>query len=476
MSSKPKPWYRWRNVTIAAVLAFLLPFGWALLEVLEVYRAAPNPTVDTRAEMQRLFEASAAVHTEDATKAWALLSTIFEAFEAATAEVRDVELDFSCVYEGGTPAEAPEPERLAIGLLRERGVFDRLGEFAAGVPGFQEPPGDGPLDISLLDWLSAARHLAQARVASMRLAAAEGDQIEAAAALDQTLALARTVAWQPYVLCHLTGTVIEAVALAELRFELLELDLEESSGRPLLDALDRHETFPPVSYSLAGERLYFRDWMQWTYSDDGQGDGYLVAPLMWDLAAPRRPSLPGAAVARFLRASRAETSAVHGDLMDRLIAITKRVPAERPPLLRAESRVADDLPGRHIALRQMIGALDRFVLGDAGYAVRREGTRVMVGLAMFRARHGAYPDSLDELAPEILAAPPVDPLHGLPFGYRTLSEDPDGRPYLLYSFGLDRRDDGGRELADDRAAVLDPDAPNADWVISRTRASTYDDR
>ncbi len=474
MSGKRKPWYRWRNVALAAAAAFLVLFGWALLEVIEVYRARPNPGTDTRAEMQRLFETRTGVQAAEATKSWGLLSAVLAEFQGMTAE--DSELDFGRVYGGQSLSEALGPERLAIGLLRERGVFDRFGEFAAGVPGLQRLPGDGPLDISSLDWLSTARHLAQARVASMRFAAAEGDQVEAVAALEQTLALSRTVAWQPYVLTYLTATAIDALALAELSFELGERAFDESQCRRLLDVLDRHEAFPPVAYPLEGERLYFQDWMQWAYSDDGRGDGYLVGTVPCDPGAPRGRSLPGSAASRFLLASRAETAAVQSGLMDRLIDISEKIPAERPLLLRAESSFVDDLPRRHVALRELTGALGHVVLLDAANVIRREGARVMVGLEMFRARHGVYPDTLNDLVPEIFAAPPADPLHGLPYGYRKLRDDPEGRPYLLYSVGLDGRDDGGREPADHRAAARNPDARNADFVINRTRASVPDDR
>ena len=103
-------------------------------------------------------------------------------------------------------------------------------------------------------------------------------------------------------------------------------------------------------------------------------------------------------------------------------------------------------------------------------------TRVMVALELYRARHGAYPDSLDQLAGDIVTQPPADPLHGLPFGYRLLDGDPDGRAYLLYSVGLDRVDDGGAELSPaDRAAhghaaaLTTPAVSNADHVINEPR-------
>ncbi len=92
----------------------------------------------------------------------------------------------------------------------------------------------------------------------------------------------------------------------------------------------------------------------------------------------------------------------------------------------------------------------------------------MVMLQLHRCLHGGYPASLDEMADE----PPVDPLHGLPFGYRLLDDDPDGRGYLLYSIGLDRTDDGGVEVGPGASrwlALNDPDTAGSDFVINTPR-------
>ena len=100
----------------------------------------------------------------------------------------------------------------------------------------------------------------------------------------------------------------------------------------------------------------------------------------------------------------------------------------------------------------------------------------MAAIELYRTRHGRYPASLDELVPEILSQPPVDPLHGLPFGYRLIPDDPHGRSYLLYSVGIDGGDDGGTEMDElDKneysawAVLADPNLKGVDFVINRPR-------
>jgi hypothetical protein len=83
---------------------------------------------------------------------------------------------------------------------------------------------------------------------------------------------------------------------------------------------------------------------------------------------------------------------------------------------------------------------------------RVEGTEIARNLAVtaialqrYRLRHGQFPPDLAALAPEILPAPPRDPVDGKPLRYR---RNPDGA-FLLYSIGPDGVDDGG----DPRAPV-----------------------
>jgi hypothetical protein len=67
-----------------------------------------------------------------------------------------------------------------------------------------------------------------------------------------------------------------------------------------------------------------------------------------------------------------------------------------------------------------------------------ELTRFAAALAVYRAEHGAYPDKLDDLVPNVLDALPIDLYNAKPFVYKR-----DGDGYLLYSLGENGTDDGG---------------------------------
>ena len=62
-----------------------------------------------------------------------------------------------------------------------------------------------------------------------------------------------------------------------------------------------------------------------------------------------------------------------------------------------------------------------------------------IALKRYKLRHGKWPESLGELVPDILENVPLDFMDGKPLRYKP----GPGGGYLLYSVGLDGKDDGG---------------------------------
>jgi len=94
-----------------------------------------------------------------------------------------------------------------------------------------------------------------------------------------------------------------------------------------------------------------------------------------------------------------------------------------------------------------------------------EGAVAALALAEYRRQHGEYPASLDALVPALLHHVPIDYGDCKPLRYRRLESD----DYLLYSIGLNGRDDGGHvggqfETTPDRFHLSNPDA-----VFSKAR-------
>jgi hypothetical protein len=67
---------------------------------------------------------------------------------------------------------------------------------------------------------------------------------------------------------------------------------------------------------------------------------------------------------------------------------------------------------------------------------------IQIGLHAYKLRHGAYPNNLSDLKPELNSKLPIDPFSHQPFKYQK-----QGETYLLYSVGPDGVDDHGKPVA-----------------------------
>src|SRR5215203_3534710 len=65
-----------------------------------------------------------------------------------------------------------------------------------------------------------------------------------------------------------------------------------------------------------------------------------------------------------------------------------------------------------------------------------------VAIERYRLAHaGAMPATLDELVPALLPAVPIDPFSGAPVKLVRADDR-----YVVYSFGVNRKDEGGKQL------------------------------
>ncbi|MGA2620628.1 MAG: hypothetical protein ABSF26_23645 [Thermoguttaceae bacterium] len=76
-----------------------------------------------------------------------------------------------------------------------------------------------------------------------------------------------------------------------------------------------------------------------------------------------------------------------------------------------------------------------------------ELNRLAFALAAYHADHGSYPAKLADLAPQYAAAVPKDIFSASELHYR-----PEGGGYLLYSVGVNGKDDGGKGVGDRKGA------------------------
>ena len=96
------------------------------------------------------------------------------------------------------------------------------------------------------------------------------------------------------------------------------------------------------------------------------------------------------------------------------------------------------IPSYAIISRLLLPNLDKLCERIAAHEAQVEICRVGLGLKLFKQKNGAYPDTLDKLAPEFLDTIPVDPFTGKALIYRKADAG-----FILYSLGPNQQDDNG---------------------------------
>ena len=84
-------------------------------------------------------------------------------------------------------------------------------------------------------------------------------------------------------------------------------------------------------------------------------------------------------------------------------------------------------------------AVERAVWLSYEAQAKHQATQTVVALLRYKTEHGQFPEKLDEVVSEYLKAIPQDPFGPGPLSYKRQGDD-----FILYSWGLDFKDDGGK--------------------------------
>lgn len=255
------------------------------------------------------------------------------------------------------------------------------------------------------------------------------------------------------------------------------------SREQLVGLIHRLAEMRDYRVDLSTERYMFYDLVQRVYTDDGGGEGTFVLSAWHDfdreyltneemiaemtgMPVRRYRALESALTpaAALLVADRKAITAKADEIYDRVQAqIT--VPMWRQPESAISLEIEALMEGSVLTRTRYMPLL--MMVPDNG-SVRKTAARlngntdgVLCGLVLelYRRDHGGYPGSLDTLVPRYLPEVPIDRITGGPLNYRLI----DGRP-VVYSFGSDRDDDGGKvAYLDDEGTERDDGVWN--WVI-----------
>jgi hypothetical protein len=206
---------------------------------------------------------------------------------------------------------------------------------------------------------------------------------------------------------------------------------------------------------LECEKAIWYDQVQRTFTDDGRGgghalsEGFVFAPGDW------KANLLN--TLRFRYPDRREMVA----MVDRFFQQAQRrlnAPPDTPEY--AESNAGAQEATQNLFLALLAPAYERLVLQGWRLKTHEIGVITLLALQRYFREKGSYPDNLGQLVEQgYLKEPPKDPFGPGPLTYRKTDTG-----FLLYSWGADRRDDGGH-LGTDSHGQPRMWADNGDWVF-----------
>lgn len=488
--SPRRPVLRLRNVLLMCIA---LVAAWVGLEVYRALTAVPGAAIDYGAHVAELTERYQPPGGGPGTpNAWdALLDAIARADEVeavyrgpvlpeegATGAIVDYTLIYAPTndddpYRPYTAAIVRAKSARALEAMEEAGIFEAIAE-AARRPRAVRPRPHGRLIDTLLPELGRARNLARASAARMFLAAQDGDHATVATAFEGMMALGRVLSHQFTLIDHLVGIAIQSLAMREARQLLIEHRFDEHALAAMLAALER-QPLAPFDVAMEGERIGMLDIVQWTHTDDGRGSGRLIVSEVIAIGATPGAvpfgSTPLVNLGGLFFASKAATTRKLEEIIDAQVRRAHAPPSRRALVSPNPDLIMESLTRRYLLLRLVLPAWNSAIESRDHADTELAGTRVMLAIELFRARHGRLPEALTELVPEILPKMPLDPTTGAPFAYRVFQdgEDEHGRGYLLYSWGGDGVDNGGLRHPKENVFARGSGAPGYDFIINDPR-------
>jgi len=257
---------------------------------------------------------------------------------------------------------------------------------------------------------------------------------------------------------QLVGVAIEAIPLNEISSILKNTDVSTDALRAIQEELAKQVEKRKPIISLEAEKVFWYDQIQRGFTDDGQGDGRLlkqglpyvvqdIKDFLWRLFTFRYPS-------------RQEFIATIDEYFEQVDRLFEETPwdlynkdtdeDEWNQILNQASLMLKILGPAHKRVSQIAWRLE----------THRIGLLTLLAIMQYQKNEGRYPENLSELVSTgYMNYLPMDPFGGRPLVYRRTEHE-----FVLYSVGMDFKDDGGRLGLNSRG---EPRmwADDGDWVF-----------
>ena len=288
----------------------------------------------------------------------------------------------------------------------------------------------------LLPHLSKMRAQARLLARDALLKAKEGKINEALESTRSGLRLGRGSLDEPILVSQLVRFAIDSLMFSALEKILDENDAESEILLRLLEELDIEESREGYTKAFQGERCF---------------QIHLFEAVIKDPALLAQMGQPGGGPHSFLGRKGYKIMGPFArpifrrDEIFGLSIMRRMIEAARLPHHQAKSDLAkidQDLynaPFYRILSKMLLPAFTRPHLNEARHEAKIGLAQLALGLKIYKAEEGKYPDTLTELVPEILPELPQDPFTGRDFVYKK-----EGEGFLVYSLGENTKDEGGK--------------------------------
>jgi len=441
----------WRTVVARAFQTVGVLFVCLVLYIVWFLTGKPVVTTDYIAEINNMVRPVA----DESLNAAPLYNKAIELFE-------ELPVDLSIVFQKKYYEVTSEEKQ-----LMEKWLTDNEKVLQQVIVGTQKPyywqhyEGEEMFSV-LLPHLSGYRNLAKALCWRTQFLSEKGRYEEAFNDIKACYRFGRHVKGNVVVLIEqLVGIAIEALAIENLRGILSEHQVDSEALTILQRDLEQIIAGEDFVMNFAGEKLFIYDEIQRCFTEDRFGGGHLYLTRMGQISSVDDPyahtigelivgtifepeAWPIAVKVLFFHPNKQQTR----EAADRFYAFCETIAQKTPAQIRNQGidveKESMKIIKDNVFLDILAPALER--ASELGHRHRSnvEATVAILALQRYKADEGSFPDDLQQLINAgYLRQLPPDVYSDKPLIYRKTD---DG--FILYSFGEDFKDDGGKPRID----------------------------
>ncbi len=239
--------------------------------------------------------------------------------------------------------------------------------------------------------------------------------------------IAHSLVKEPILISRLVSIACQGLAISTLEHVINKVEFTDEQLVQFTETISNTEALSTISWALAGERCMGINFFKNPASLGSENFGY-------DL-----PTAPILEIYKALGLADKE-AIIYLDLMNDYMETTQLPVHERPKAARTIAAKIKAISKTYILLHEILPALSRIMDINIRSIAHLSAARVALAVERYRLATGKLPDTLEDLVPTYLDTVPIDPFNGISLRYGKLE-----RGFVVYSVGVDGKDDGGKE-------------------------------